>query len=73
MDWSQCTDVERTPGKVSGAWLVKGSRVQADAVVENARDGYTAEEIAGSLFEGLSLERVRGVLEFARLYGRHPA
>jgi hypothetical protein len=27
LDWSQCTAVERTPGKVSGAWLFKGTRV----------------------------------------------
>jgi uncharacterized protein (DUF433 family) len=36
MDWSKCPDVERAPGKVSGAWVVKGTRVPAQAVVDNA-------------------------------------
>jgi uncharacterized protein (DUF433 family) len=64
MDWSECPDVEREEGKVSGAWVVKGSRVSADAVVENARDGFPAEAVA-AIFEGLSVKRVRAVLRFA--------
>jgi uncharacterized protein (DUF433 family) len=47
IDWSKCDDVESVPGRVSGAWVIKGTRVQADAIVENARAGSTAEEIAG--------------------------
>ena len=47
IDWSKCDDVESVPGRVSGAWVIKGTRVQADAIVENARAGCTAEEIAG--------------------------
>jgi uncharacterized protein (DUF433 family) len=45
IDWSQSPDVERIPGKVSGAWLVVGTRIPADAVLDNAEDGYTAERI----------------------------
>jgi uncharacterized protein (DUF433 family) len=66
IDWSQCKDVESVPGRLSGAWVVKGTRVQADAVVDNARAGCSAEEIATEIFE-LPLERVRGVLRFARV------
>ena len=66
IDWSQCKDVESVPGRVSGAWVVKGTRVQAQAVVDNARDGFTAEEIATEIFE-LPLERVRSVLRFAKI------
>ena len=47
IDWSKCDDVESVPGRVSGAWVIKGTRVQADAIVENARAGCTAEEITG--------------------------
>lgn len=68
MDWSHCSDVESIPGKVSGAWVIKGSRVQADSIVQNAMDGYTAEEIADDIFDGLSVERVRRVIEYARLH-----
>ena len=31
LDWSQCPAVERVPGKVSGAWLFKGTRVPVKA------------------------------------------
>jgi uncharacterized protein (DUF433 family) len=37
---------ERTPGKVSGAWCVKGTRIPVQAIIDNARD-CTPEEIAG--------------------------
>ena len=67
IDWSKCPDVESVPGKVSGAWVIKDSRVQAQAVVDNARAGYSAEQIVAEIFEGLSLERVRGVLRFAKV------
>ena len=46
MDWSGCPAVERVPGKVSGQWIVKGTRILADGVLENADAGYTAEECA---------------------------
>ena len=69
MDWSKCVDVERLPGKVSGAWVVKGTRVPVQAVIDNAEDGYTPEEIVGEIFEGLTLERVRSVIRFAQIHG----
>ena len=65
MDWSDCPDVERIPGKVSGAWLVKGTRVPVWAILENA-DDLTPEEIVSEVFEGLSAETVRRVVEFAK-------
>ena len=46
IDWSKCEDVESVPGRVSGAWVIKGTRVQAQAVVDNAKAGCSAEEIA---------------------------
>jgi uncharacterized protein (DUF433 family) len=66
IDWSQCDDVESVPGWVSGAWVIKGTRVPAQAVVDNARDGFSAEQIAAEIFE-LPLERVRRVLRFAKV------
>ena len=66
IDWSQCDDVESVPGRVSGAWVIKGTRVPAQAVLDNARAGCSAEEIATEIFE-LPLERVRRVLKFAKI------
>lgn len=41
IDWTGCPDVERTPGKVSGQWLVKDTRVPAQSVLDHAKDGYS--------------------------------
>lgn len=65
MNWLDCPDAERNEGKVSGAWLVKGSRVPVASIVEHGRAGYSAEEIA-EIFEGVPVERVRAVLRFVR-------
>jgi len=46
MDWKDCEIVETIPGKVSGRPIVKGTRVPADAVVENYESGESVEEIA---------------------------
>ena len=46
MDWSECPNVETVPGKVSGQPLLKGTRVQADSIVESAELGRTPEQIA---------------------------
>lgn len=73
MDWSQCPDVESVPGKVSGAWVVRGTRVQADAVVENAAEGFSAEEIAREIFPTIPVDRIERVLRFARADEPHPA
>jgi uncharacterized protein (DUF433 family) len=67
IDWSQCDDVESVPGRVSGAWVIKGTRVPAQAIVDNARAGFTAEQIVSEIFEGVPVERVRGVLRFAKI------
>jgi uncharacterized protein (DUF433 family) len=64
IDWSQCPDVESIPGKCSGAWCVKGTRLTVDAILNNAED-YTAEEIATEIFEGVSVDVVRRILAFA--------
>ena len=73
MDWSKSADVESRPGVLSGAFVVKGSRVPADAVIDNAEDGFTAEEIVTEIYEGLPLERVRRIIEFARQHAPHSA
>jgi uncharacterized protein (DUF433 family) len=65
IDWSKCADVESVPGKVSGAWVLKGTRVPAQAIVDNAKAGCSAAEIATEIFE-LPLDRVQAVLRFAK-------
>jgi len=72
IDWSECEDVERVPGKVSGQWIVKGTRILADGVIDNA-DEYTPEEIATELFPGLGVERARRIIAYARAREHAPA
>jgi uncharacterized protein (DUF433 family) len=71
MDWSKCEDVEQVPGKVSGQWVIRDTRILADGVIANAEDGYTAEQIADQIFLGLPVDRARRVIEYARAQGAH--
>lgn len=64
MDWSQCAVVESVPGKMSGAWVFRGTRIPVAAIFENLEDGLTIGEVT-ALFDGLTREQVKAVLEFA--------
>ena len=44
LDWSQCGAAERVPGKVSGAWLFKGTRVPIKALFDNLEDGARVDD-----------------------------
>ena len=35
IDWSQCPVLESIPGKVSGAWVFRGTRVPVSAILRN--------------------------------------
>lgn len=45
-DWAECPLVEINPRKVSGVPILKGTRVQADSIVENYESGSPVEEIS---------------------------
>jgi uncharacterized protein (DUF433 family) len=38
IDWSQCPQLESVPGKVSGTWVFRGTRVPVSAIMENLKD-----------------------------------
>lgn len=63
LDWSQCQAVESKPGKVSGAWVFRGTRMPVATVFENLEAGATVEEIM-EWFD-LTREQVTAVLDFA--------
>jgi uncharacterized protein (DUF433 family) len=46
VDWSGCPIVEVNPRKVSGVPILKGTRVQADSIVENYEGGSPVQEIS---------------------------
>jgi uncharacterized protein (DUF433 family) len=64
IDWSQCAAVESVPGKVSGAWVLKGTRMPVSAIFENIAEGANIDDLMG-WFEGLDREQVKAVVEFA--------
>ncbi|HZQ94056.1 MAG TPA: DUF433 domain-containing protein, partial [Candidatus Sulfotelmatobacter sp.] len=51
-------------GKVSGAWVFRGTRIPVAAVFENLEDGFTIDQIV-KMYQGLTREQVRTVLDFA--------
>lgn len=63
LDWSQCPAVESIPGKVSGAWIFKGTRMPVSLVFENLEAGATIEEIMDWFH--LTRDQIVDVLEFA--------
>ncbi len=52
------------PGKVSGAWVFKTTRVPVRALFENLEDGATVNDIL-IWFPGVIREQVEAVLEHA--------
>ena len=45
IDWSQCPAVESIPGKVSGAWVLQGTRTPVKVLFENLEAGMSIEEL----------------------------
>jgi uncharacterized protein (DUF433 family) len=63
LDWSQCPAVESVPGKVSGAWVFKDTRMPVATVFENLEAGLTVEEVMEEF--SVSREQINAVLHFA--------
>jgi uncharacterized protein (DUF433 family) len=62
LDWSQCPAVESIPGRRSGAWVFRGTRMPVSTVFENLLDMSVDELIAEF---GVTREQVQAVLQFA--------
>ena len=63
LDWSQCPAVESIPGKVSGAWVFKDTRMPVSIVFENLEAGASIDEIMEWFH--VSRDQIVTVLEFA--------
>jgi uncharacterized protein (DUF433 family) len=66
LDWSRCGAVERTPGKVGGAWVFRGTRVPVKALFENLESGARVDDFL-AWFPGVTREQVDAVLQHAEL------
>ena len=63
LDWSQCSAVECVPGRVSGAWVFKDTRMPVATVFENLEAGLTVEEVMEEF--SVTREEINAVLHFA--------
>jgi uncharacterized protein (DUF433 family) len=63
LDCSQCPAVESVPGRLSGAWVFRDTRMLVSAVFENLEAGASIEEIVEQF--DITREQINAVLEFA--------
>jgi len=63
LDWSQYPAVESIPGRVSGAWVFRGTRMPVATVFENLEAGANIDDIM-KWFD-VTREQVTEVLNFA--------
>jgi uncharacterized protein (DUF433 family) len=72
LDWSQCPMVESIPGKVSGAWVLRGTRTPVKALFENLEAGLSIEELIEQF--PVSREEIDSLMAFvARSLENEPA
>jgi len=70
LDWSQCPAVESVPGKRSGAWVFKDTRMPVSTVFENLED-MSVEEVMEAF--DVTREQIEAVLEFVAQSLKAPA
>ncbi|MGA2131720.1 MAG: DUF433 domain-containing protein [Bryobacteraceae bacterium] len=65
--------MESIPGKVSGVWVLRGSRMPVFAIFENLEAGANIDDIL-AWFEGVDRDQVKAMIEFAaRTLDKAPA
>src|ERR1700693_3531383 len=61
LDWSQCPAVESVPGRLSGAWVFRDTRLPVATVIENLED-LSIEEVMEQF--DVTREQIAAVLDF---------
>ena len=64
LDWSRCPAVEKVAGKVSGAWVLRGTRMPVATIFENLEAGASIDDVL-AWYEGLDRKQVQAVIKFA--------
>ena len=64
LDWSQCPAVESVRGKVSGAWVLRSTRMPVATIFKNLEAGANIDDIM-EWYDGLDREQVKAVIDFA--------
>jgi len=71
LDWSQCSAVESVPGRLSGAWVLRGTRMPVSVIFENLEYGSSIEEIMENY--NVTREQIQDVLDFVARSAEPPA
>jgi uncharacterized protein (DUF433 family) len=70
LDWSLCSAVESVPGRVSGAWVFRDTRLPVAKVIENLED-VSVEEVMEHY--DVTREQIASVLQFVAESLRTPS
>ena len=71
LNWSNCPDVESVPGKMSGAWVFKGTRLPIATLFDNLAHGATVKQFV-EWYPGVAEEQVLAVLKFVVDHSHYP-
>lgn len=64
LEWSQCPAVESVPEKLSGAWVLRGTRMPVAVIFENLEEGANIDDII-ERYDGVDRDQVKAVIDFA--------
>ena len=70
-DWTGCELVEQIPGRVSGRPVVRGTRILADTIVQDAELGSSLEEIHEN-YPDLPVTAIQQLISFAHSHRLQP-
>lgn len=62
LDWSQCPAVESVPGKLSGAWVFKNTRMPVQTIFANLEAGMSVQEITETY--DISASEIKAAVHF---------
>ena len=71
IDWTGCELVEQIPGKVSGRPVVRGTRILADTIFQDAELGSSLEEIHEN-YPDLPVTAIQQLISFAHSHRLQP-
>ena len=60
LNWGDCPDLERDPGRLAGAWTFRNTRLPLHAVFENLAGGATIEDVTQQF--SVTEEQIKTVL-----------
>jgi uncharacterized protein (DUF433 family) len=71
LNWSQCPEVESVPGKMSGAWVFRNTRLPISTLFEHLAHAATIDEFI-EWYPGVSREQIVAVIQFVADHSRYP-